>query len=98
MPQFLMTYHKNPGVGSPWNRSAGADQEPGMPRELIIRPEAEAEMQNAFGWYEERVQGLGNEFPLAIDAVMDVRQLNVNVPPGVQGPQLYLRSRTEMRE
>ena len=41
-----------------------------MPRELIIRPEAEAELGEAFEWYESRVQGLGSEFLLAIDATL----------------------------
>ena len=41
-----------------------------MPRELIIRPEAEAELGEAFEWYESRIQGLGSEFLLAIDATL----------------------------
>ena len=32
-----------------------------MPRELIIQPEAEAELRDACDWYESRVQGLGLE-------------------------------------
>lgn len=39
-----------------------------MSLELIIRPEAETEMSDAFDWYEERVKGLGSEFLLAVDA------------------------------
>ena len=39
-----------------------------MSLELIIRPEAETEMTDAFDWYEERVTGLGSEFLLAADA------------------------------
>jgi hypothetical protein len=41
-----------------------------VPRELIFRPEAEAELSEAFEWYEPRVQGLGAEFLLAIDATL----------------------------
>ena len=41
-----------------------------MPCELIIRPEAEAELGEAFEWYESRVQGLGADFLLAIDATL----------------------------
>jgi toxin ParE1/3/4 len=41
-----------------------------VPRELIIRPEAEAELGEAFEWHESRVQGLGSEFLLAIDATL----------------------------
>ena len=35
---------------------------------LIIRPEAEEELQKAFAWYEARVSGLGSEFLLCVDA------------------------------
>lgn len=42
-----------------------------MSLELIIRPEAEAEMAEAFDWYEQRVPGLGSDFILAIDAVLE---------------------------
>ena len=41
-----------------------------MSRRLIIRPEAEAEMAEAFDWYEHRVSGLGCDFLLSVDAVM----------------------------
>jgi len=40
-----------------------------MSRRLIVRPEAEAEMADAFDWYENRVPGLGSEFLLCVDAV-----------------------------
>jgi plasmid stabilization system protein ParE len=38
-------------------------------RRLIVRPEAEAEMADAFDWYEDRVPGLGSQFLLCVDAV-----------------------------
>ena len=41
---------------------------PQVTRELIIRPEAEAEMGEAFDWYEERVPGLGSDFLMNADA------------------------------
>jgi plasmid stabilization system protein ParE len=41
-----------------------------MNRQLIIRPEAEAEMAEAFDWYEKRVSGLGTSFLLSVEAVM----------------------------
>lgn len=40
-----------------------------MTRRLVIRPEAETETADAFGWYEDRVCGLGSEFLLCLDAV-----------------------------
>ena len=46
-----------------------ADQGQEMNRRLIVRPEAEAEMTEAFDWYEDRVPGLGSEFLLCVDAV-----------------------------
>lgn len=39
-----------------------------MSFELIIRPEAETEMTDAFDWYEKMMKGLGSEFLLAVDA------------------------------
>jgi len=41
---------------------------------LIIRPEAEQDMQGAFGWYEDRVSGLGREFLRCVDAA--IAQIN----------------------
>jgi plasmid stabilization system protein ParE len=41
-----------------------------MRHRLIIRPEAEAELQEAFDWYEHRVPGLGADFLRAVDAVV----------------------------
>ena len=42
-----------------------------MSRRLIVRPEAEAEMADAFDWHEDRVPGLGSEFLLCVDAVFN---------------------------
>lgn len=50
---------------------AGTDPEQTMSRRLIIRPEAEAEMAEAFDWYEQRLSGLGSEFLLCVDAVFN---------------------------
>ena len=41
-----------------------------MTFELIVRPEAEAEMSEAFDWYEERLPGLGSDFLLNVDAAL----------------------------
>jgi len=40
-----------------------------VPHDLIVRPEAETELADAYSWYEERVQGLGDQFVLSVDAV-----------------------------
>jgi plasmid stabilization system protein ParE len=42
-----------------------------MKPRLIIRPEAEAELAEAFEWYERRVPGLGADFLTAVDAALD---------------------------
>ena len=34
---------------------------------LIIRPEAELDLEDAFAWYESQDPGLGSEFVRAID-------------------------------
>lgn len=57
-----------------------------MSRRLIVRPEAEAELADAFGWYEEQVPGLGSEFLLCVDAVMQAALRNPRQWPCVHGP------------
>jgi plasmid stabilization system protein ParE len=42
-----------------------------MSYELIIRPEAEAELSETYNWYENRAPGLGSEFLLAVDALLN---------------------------
>lgn len=42
-----------------------------MSLRLVIRPEAEEEMADAFDWYEKRVPGLGSEFLLCVDATFN---------------------------
>jgi plasmid stabilization system protein ParE len=38
-----------------------------MSYKLIIRPEAELDLEEAFAWYESQDSGLGSEFVRAID-------------------------------
>lgn len=42
-----------------------------MKYKLIVRPEAEAELANAYAWYEQQVTGLGDQFILAVDAAIN---------------------------
>ncbi len=42
----------------------------GVTRQILVRPEAEAEVQQAFDWYEEQSKGLGLEFLRAIEACL----------------------------
>ncbi len=42
----------------------------GVTRQILVRPEAEAEVQQAFDWYQEQSEGLGLEFLRAIEACL----------------------------
>jgi len=54
-----------------------------MNLELIIRPEAEADIAEAFDWYEAQVIGLGSEFLLILDALFNSIIRNHNLYPKV---------------
>jgi toxin ParE1/3/4 len=41
-----------------------------MAHDLIIRPKAEAELADAFNWYENNVQGLGADFLNAVETAL----------------------------
>jgi hypothetical protein len=43
---------------------------------VIVRPRAEADLENARDWYEERREGLGGEFILA--ARLAIEKIRVN--------------------
>ena len=59
-----------------------------MTFELILRPEAEAELSDAFAWYEKNRPGLGGEFMLAAEATLaEVRRL----------PESFQKVRAEVR-
>ena len=55
-----------------------------MSRELIIRPEAEAEIAEATDWYEARSPGLGADFLLSIEALLQAAARNPRQIPIVQ--------------
>ena len=40
------------------------------PPEIVVRPAAEAEISEAFRWYEDKDEGLGSEFMRALDATL----------------------------
>jgi plasmid stabilization system protein ParE len=42
-----------------------------MKYDLIVRPEAEVELAEAFDWYEQQVTGLGSRFLLSVDAAIN---------------------------
>ena len=39
-----------------------------MPVSLVLAPEAESDVLEAYGWYEDRRRGLGDEFVSCVDA------------------------------
>ncbi len=52
-----------------------------MKKALIIRPEAEADVAEAYAWYEERVPGLGPNFLLRLDAALSSIQRDPKMYP-----------------
>ena len=44
--------------------------------EIVVRPEAEAEITEAFRWYEDKSEGLGSEFMRALEASLSYIQRN----------------------
>ena len=55
-----------------------------MTRPIELRPEAVAEMRQAFGWYEEKQRGLGLQFLFAVDATLDRIRRQPDLFPFVQ--------------
>ena len=47
-----------------------------MSREFVVRPQAEAELDEAAAWYSERSRGLGAEFVRIVDAAFAAIQRN----------------------
>lgn len=54
-----------------------------MTRSVRIRPEAEADMHDAYHWYEEQAYGLGEEFLRAADAAIASIQRHPEAYPKV---------------
>lgn len=50
-----------------------------MKYEIIIRPEAEQDLLEAFEWYESRRKGLGHDFLLQVEAGFKLIARNPNV-------------------
>ena len=52
-----------------------------MKYKLIVRPEAEAEFEEASVWYEQQVAGLGSQFLRAVDAtILSIRRNPLQYP------------------
>lgn len=52
---------------------------------FLVEPEAEAELDEAFNWYEARVAGLGGEFLRAVRAALAMIRRNPDQCPRVRG-------------
>ena len=52
-----------------------------MKYKVIVSPEAENDLSKAFSWYEEKLQGLGYEFLLQIDAGINLLSKNPKLHP-----------------
>jgi len=52
-----------------------------MPLELVIAPEAELEIAEAYVWYEGRRVGLGEEFLSSVDACLKASGVDPRFTP-----------------
>ncbi len=52
---------------------------------VIVRPQAEAELHEAYDWYETQRPGLGEEFLLCVDACMAAIHHNPRLYPPIHG-------------
>ena len=59
-----------------------------MSKKLIIRPEAEEELNQAYQWYESQRKGLGDDFLLCVEG--GLARLNRN-------PELYRKIHGDIR-
>ncbi len=59
---------------------------PAMGSELVIAPEAELDIAEAYAWYESRRVGLGEEFLSSLDACIEsIRRQPEMYPPVHEG-------------
>ena len=52
-----------------------------MKYRVIVRPEAEHDLKEAFSWYEDNRKGLGYDFLLQVDAGINFIKRNPDVHP-----------------
>jgi plasmid stabilization system protein ParE len=50
---------------------------------VVIRPEAESDINAAFLWYQQQRQGLGDEFLLRIEAALESIRFNPKLNPPI---------------
>ena len=65
-----------------------------MKYRVVIRPEAENDLKEAFSWYEDKRQGLGYDFLLQVDAGLRFIGRNPEIcPPEYKGTRKHLIKR-----
>src|SRR3990170_8776433 len=52
-----------------------------MKYRVIVRPEAEDDLKEAYSWYEDKRTGLGYDFLLQVDAGLNFIQRNPTIHP-----------------
>ena len=52
-----------------------------MKYKVIVRPEAEDDLKEAFSWYEDNRTGLGHDFLMQVDAGINFVKRNPDVHP-----------------
>lgn len=54
-----------------------------MTHELLVRPDAESDISEAYQWYESQKIGLGSDFLMCIEATIDAIERNPKLYPKV---------------
>jgi len=52
---------------------------------LLVKPEAEADLAEAYDWYEEQRPGLGDDLLLCVEGAIDTARRNPEMFPVVHG-------------
>lgn len=63
-----------------------------MTSDFVVRPEAEADIEEAYVWYESRSTGLGDRFLDAVgETMIEVRKAPMRFPEKHREPDLSIR-------
>ena len=69
-----------------------------MTYSLLLRPEAQADLGKAYHWYEQRHEGLGNDFLLCVEEGLDrIRRTPELYPLVPQGTTSHVDSSFPLR-
>jgi toxin ParE1/3/4 len=56
-----------------------------MKRQILIRPEAEAEIEEGYRWHEEQRDGLGSDFLLCVEEALEKIERTPDMYPSCIG-------------